>query len=200
MRPSAARSTRARGYTPGHLNIGSVTDAYQPAERRLRITRSVIEVLAEARHPFSIITKSSLVERDLDLIAPMASQRMAAVYLSITTLDPNWRASWNRAPAAPQRRLRTIEALARAGVPVGVSVSPVIPFLNEPELERILQAGARRRRHARLQHRAAPALGSEPAVPALAAAARARARGTHHGAGARHAWRPRQRQPFRHRA
>ena len=131
---------RARGYTPLRLNIGSVTDAYQPAERRLRITRSVIEVLAEARHPFSLITKSSLVERDLDLIAPMAAQRMAAVYVSITTLDPALARAMEPRAAAPQRRLRTIATLARAGVPVGVSVSPVIPFLNEPELERILEA------------------------------------------------------------
>jgi DNA repair photolyase len=130
----------APGYSPAQLNIGSVTDAYQPAERRLRITRSVIEVLAEARHPFSVITKSSLVERDLDLIAPMAAQRLAAVYLSITTLDPALARSMEPRAAAPHRRLRTIEALARAGVPVGVSVSPVIPFLNEPELERILRA------------------------------------------------------------
>ncbi len=79
----------ARGYTPGQLNIGSVTDAYQPAERRLRFTRSIIEVLAEAQHAFSIITKSSLVERDIDLIAPMAAQHLAAVYVSITTLDPS---------------------------------------------------------------------------------------------------------------
>ena len=130
----------AKGYTPGHLNIGSVTDAYQPAERRLRITRSVIEVLSETRHPFSIITKSSLIERDIDLIAPMAAERMAAVYVSITTLDPALARVLEPRAAAPHRRLRTIEALARAGVPVGVSVSPVIPFLNEPELERILQA------------------------------------------------------------
>lgn len=129
-----------RGYTPGHLNIGSVTDAYQPAERRLRITRSVIEVLAEARHPFSIITKSGLVERDIDLIAPMSAQRMAAVYVSITTLDAELARKLEPRAASPQRRLRTIETLARAGIPVGVSVSPVIPFLNEPELERILQA------------------------------------------------------------
>lgn len=128
----------ARGYTPGLLNIGSVTDAYQPAERRLRITRSVIEVLAEARHAFSIITKSSLVERDLDLIAPMAAQGLAAVYVSITTLDTELARKLEPRACSPQRRLRTIEALARAGVPVGVSVSPVIPFLNEPELERIL--------------------------------------------------------------
>jgi DNA repair photolyase len=130
----------ARGYTPAMLNIGSVTDAYQPAERRLRITRGVIEVLAEARHPFSIITKSSLVERDLDLIAPMAAEQMAAVYVSITTLDTRLARRLEPRATAPERRLRTIEALARAGVPVGVSVSPVIPFLNEPELERILEA------------------------------------------------------------
>lgn len=130
----------ARGYTPLQLNIGSVTDAYQPVERRLGITRAVIEVLSEARHPFSIITKGSLVERDIDLIAPMAEAGLAAVYVSLTTLDPALARTLEPRAAAPQRRLRTIEALARAGVPVGVSVSPVIPFLNEPELERILQA------------------------------------------------------------
>ena len=130
----------AKGYTPGHLNIGSVTDAYQPAERRLRITRSVIEVLAQARHPFSIITKSSLVERDIDLIAPMAQARLAAVYVSITTLDAQLARTLEPRAAAPHRRLQTIKALADAGIPVGVSMSPVIPFLNEPELERILEA------------------------------------------------------------
>ncbi|HRC37265.1 MAG TPA: radical SAM protein, partial [Rubrivivax sp.] len=103
----------ARGYAPLQLNIGSVTDAYQPAERRLCITRSVIEVLAEARHPFSVITKSSLVERDIDLIAPMAREGMAAVYVSITTLDPALARTLEPRAAAPHRRLRTIEALAR---------------------------------------------------------------------------------------
>ncbi|MFO1273661.1 MAG: PA0069 family radical SAM protein [Rubrivivax sp.] len=131
---------RARSYQPLLLNIGSVTDAYQPAERRLRITRGVIEVLAEAKHPFSVITKSSLVERDLDLVAPMAAENLAAVYVSITTLDPALARVLEPRAAAPHRRLRTIETLAKAGVPVGVSVSPVIPFLNEPELERILEA------------------------------------------------------------
>jgi DNA repair photolyase len=138
----------APGYAPLALNIGSATDAYQPAERRLGITRSLIEVLAEARHPFSIITKSSLVERDLDLIAPLAAERLAAVYVSITTLDAELARRLEPRAAAPHRRLRTLETLARAGVPVGVSVSPVIPFLNEPELERILElardAGAQR--------------------------------------------------------
>jgi DNA repair photolyase len=127
-------------YRPRMLNLGSVTDAYQPAERRLALTRGVIEVLAEARHAFSVITKSALIERDLDLIAPMASARRAAVYVSITTLDPKLARVMEPRAAAPQRRLQTIERLSRAGVPVGVSVSPVIPFINEPELEQVLDA------------------------------------------------------------
>jgi DNA repair photolyase len=131
---------RAPGYVPLLLNIGSATDAYQPVERRLRITRSVIEVLAETRHPFSLVTKSSLVERDLDLIAPMAEKGLAAVYVSITTLDPELARKLEPRAAAPHRRLRTLQTLARAGVPVGVSVSPLIPFVNEPELERVLEA------------------------------------------------------------
>lgn len=131
-----------KGYQPKMLNLGSVTDAYQPVERRLHITRTVVEVLAEHRHAFSAITKSALVERDLDLIAPMAAERLAAVYVSITTLDPVLARVMEPRAASPQRRLRCIETLAQAGVPVGVSVSPVIPFLNEPELERILDAAA----------------------------------------------------------
>jgi DNA repair photolyase len=131
-----------KGYQPKMLNLGSVTDAYQPAERRLRITRAVVEVLAEHRHAFSVITKSALVERDLDLIAPMAGACLAAVYVSITTLEPALARVMEPRAASPQRRLRCIETLARAGVPVGVSVSPVIPFLNEPELERILEAAS----------------------------------------------------------
>ena len=135
----ALRSPR---YEPMALNIGSATDAYQPVERRLRITRSVLEVLAECRHPFSVITKSAGVERDLDLIAPMAAEGMAAVYVSITTLDPALARVMEPRAAAPHRRLKLVETLSKAGVPVGVSVSPVIPFLNEPEIERILEAAA----------------------------------------------------------
>jgi DNA repair photolyase len=131
-----------RGYEAKLLNIGSATDAYQPVERRLRITRGVIELLAECSHAFSLVSKSSGVERDLDLIAPMAARGLAAVYVSITTLDHALARIMEPRAAAPQRRLRTIETLARAGVPVGVSVSPVIPFINEPELERVLAAAA----------------------------------------------------------
>ena len=132
----------ARSYVPKMLNIGSATDAYQPIERKLRITRGVIELLAECGHPFSLVTKSSGIERDLDLVAPMAAQGLAAVYVSVTSLDPALARIMEPRAAAPQRRLRTIEALAKAGVPVGVSVSPVIPFINEPEIERVLEAAA----------------------------------------------------------
>ena len=129
-------------YVPSALNIGSSTDAYQPVERRLGITRSVIQVLAECGHPFSMVTKSSGIERDLDLVAPMAERGLAAVYVSVTSLDPSLARILEPRAAAPHRRLKTIEALARAGVPVGVSVSPIIPFINEPEIERILEAAA----------------------------------------------------------
>lgn len=128
------------GYEPALLNIGSATDGYQPAERRLRITRSVLQVLCDCRHAFSVITKSSGIERDLDLIAPMAAQNLAAVYVSIPTLDAGLARVMEPRAAAPARRLRIIEACARAGVAVGVSVSPVIPFINEPELETVLEA------------------------------------------------------------
>lgn len=129
-------------YEPRSLVIGTATDAYQPVERKLGLTRQVIEVLAEARHPFSVVTKSSGIERDLDLIAPMAAQGLVSVYLSVTTLDNDLSRILEPRAAAPARRLRTIQALAEAGVPVGVSVSPIIPFINEPELERILEAAA----------------------------------------------------------
>jgi DNA repair photolyase len=141
--PELLRKALAKpGYQPKALNIGSVTDAYQPAEKHWRITRGVIEVLAEHRHAFSIITKSSLIERDLDLIAPMAAEGLSAVYVSVTTLDADLARRMEPRAAAPHRRLHTIRALAAAGVPVGVSVSPIIPFVNEPELERVLEAAA----------------------------------------------------------
>ena len=132
----------SRAYEPKLLNIGSATDAYQPVERSMRITRSVIELLSECSHPFSLVSKSSGVERDLDLVAPMAEKRLAAVYISVTSLDAGLSRILEPRAASPQRRLQTIKTLTDAGVPVGVSVSPVIPFINEPELERILEAAA----------------------------------------------------------
>jgi DNA repair photolyase len=127
-------------YEPRSLVLGTATDAYQPVERRLGITRRVVEVLAQCQHPFSIVTKSAGVERDLDLIAPMAAQGLVSIYVSVTTLDNDLARILEPRAAAPARRLRTIGALAAAGVPVGVSISPIIPFINEPELERILDA------------------------------------------------------------
>lgn len=129
-------------YEPRSLVLGTATDAYQPVERRLGITRRIVEVLAETGHPFSVVTKSSGIERDLDLIAPMAAQGLVSAYLSVTTLDNDLARILEPRAAAPARRLRTIKALADAGVPVGVSVSPIIPFINEPELERILEVAA----------------------------------------------------------
>jgi DNA repair photolyase len=129
----------APGYEPRTLNLGSATDAYQPVERRLRITRGVIEVLAEFRHAFSVITKSSGIERDIDLLEPLARANLVAAYVSVTTLDSQLARILEPRAATPERRIKTIERLAAAGIPVGVSVSPLIPFINEPELERILQ-------------------------------------------------------------
>jgi len=126
-------------YRPAEIAIGTATDCYQPIERELRLTRSVIEVLQQARHPFALVTKSSAVERDLDLIAPMAAQHLAAVYVTVTTLDGEVARTLEPRAAAPHRRLRTIRTLAEAGVPVGVSVAPQIPFVTE-DMEQVLEA------------------------------------------------------------
>ncbi len=136
------RELAAPGYDVEYIAIGTATDAYQPIERELRITRSIIEVLARARHPLGIVTKSALVERDIDLLAPMAAERLAEVFVSITTLDSTLSRILEPRAASPQRRLRSVETLAKAGIPVHVNVAPVIPFINEPEIERILQASA----------------------------------------------------------
>ena len=136
------RELAAPGYTAAVINLGSATDAYQPVEREWRITRQVLEVLSATCHPVAIVTKSSLVERDLDLIAPMAQRQLAAVYVSVTTLDAALTRRLEPRAASPARRLRTIETLARAGVPVCVNVAPIIPFLTEPDMERILGAAA----------------------------------------------------------
>ena len=127
------------GYVPRLLNIGSNTDCYQPVERELRLTRQTIEVLQQVRHPFSIITKSAGIERDLDLLVPLAHARLAATYITITTLDAELARKMEPRAASPQRRLRTIRTLAERGVPVGVSVAPQIPFVNE-DMEQVLQA------------------------------------------------------------
>ena len=132
----------APSYRPQLVMVGVNTDAYQPIERELRITRGVLEVLTESRHPFGLVTKSALVERDLDLIGAMAAQQLASVSVSVTTLDPKLARILEPRAAGPWRRLRTVRTLADAGVPVRVNLAPVIPFINEPEIESIIDAAA----------------------------------------------------------
>ena len=132
----------APGYKPQVIALGVITDAYQPIERELRITRGIIEVLTRARHPFGLITKSSLIERDIDLLAPLATDGAVAATISITTLDHSLSRILEPRAASPQRRLRTVRTLAAAGIPVTVNVAPIIPFINEPEIEHVLEAAA----------------------------------------------------------
>jgi len=127
-------------YVPEHIAIGVNTDAYQPCERELRLTRQVLEVLHECQHPVGLITKSSLIERDIDLLAPMAEKKLACAAITITTLDPEISRTLEPRAAAPARRLRAIRTLSEAGIPVSVSVAPIIPFVTEPEIEKILEA------------------------------------------------------------
>jgi DNA repair photolyase len=128
-----------RSYVPQLINIGSATDCYQPVERELRLTRSLIELMSEVGHPMSLVTESSGVERDIDLLVPMAQRKLAAVYITITTLDSKLARILEPRAAAPHRRLKVIERLAQAGIPVGVSVAPQIPFVNE-DMEQVLEA------------------------------------------------------------
>lgn len=130
------------GYKCQPLTVGINTDSYQPIERKQRITRSIIELLSETYHPVSIITKSALVERDLDLLAPMARKNLAQVMFSVTTLDHDISRRMEPRTSAPARRIEAIRRLSGAGVPVGVMVAPVVPFLTDSELESILEAAA----------------------------------------------------------
>jgi DNA repair photolyase len=127
-------------YVPEHIAVGVNTDAYQPCERQLGITRKVLEVLHECNHPVGLITKSALIERDIDLLAPMAAKGLACAAITLTTLDPAISRTLEPRAAAPARRLRAIRTLAEAGIPVSVSVAPIIPFVTEPEIEKILEA------------------------------------------------------------
>jgi len=134
-------------YKPRVMALGANTDAYQPIERQYRITRSVLETLARARHPVSIVTKSNLVLRDLDILAPMARDGLVKVFISVTTLDRTLARKMEPRAPTPERRLEAIEKLAASGVPVGVMVAPIIPAVNDSEVEKILSraraAGAR---------------------------------------------------------
>jgi len=130
------------GYRPATIVLGAVTDPYQPIERRLMITRQVLEVLHTCRHPVAVTTKSALVLRDLDLLGAMAADRYAAVQISIATLDAELARHLEPRAATPQRRLEAMRALAQAGISTGVLVSPLIPGLTDQDLERVLEAAA----------------------------------------------------------
>jgi DNA repair photolyase len=124
------------------LHIGGNTDPYQPAERRLRSTRAVLELLLERRHPLSIITKGALILRDLDLLRELAERQLVSVFISLTSLDDQLKRTLEPRAASPQARLRVVRELSAAGVPVGVMVAPVIPALTDHEIERLLEAAA----------------------------------------------------------
>ena len=128
-----------RSYRCVPIMLGANTDAYQPVEREWKLTRRIVEVLHEARHPLIIVTKSSLVERDIDLLAPMAADGLAQVAISLGLLDGELARKLEPRAAAPQRRLQTIRTLAAAGIPVTVLAAPIIPQLNDKDLEAVLE-------------------------------------------------------------
>lgn len=129
-----------KNYRCSPISLGINTDAYQPIERRYRITRQLLEVFAEHRHPVSLITKSALIQRDIDLLAPMAQQGLVTVYVSITSLDNQLSSKLEPRAAAPHTRLKTVQALHEAGIPVGTMVAPIIPMITDREIEHILEA------------------------------------------------------------
>jgi DNA repair photolyase len=147
FKPDAARLLEAElskpGYKPERIHIGGNTDPYQPVERKLKITRGMLQVLDRFNHPFSIITKSNLIVRDLDVVGPMAQRNLASAFVSVTTLDRSLARAMEPRAATPARRLEAIARLADAGVPVGVGFAPVIPGLNDHEMEAVLEAAAR---------------------------------------------------------
>ena len=135
------RETLAKpSYRCEAIALGVNTDAYQLIERELRITRDVLQVLHDCDHPVGLITKSTLIERDIDLLAPMAAKNLVVAAVTITTLDADLARKLEPRAATPSRRLRTIRTLAEAGIPVGVSVAPMIPFITDDHMEQILEA------------------------------------------------------------
>lgn len=129
-------------YVPQAIMLGANTDPYQPIEKRLGVTRSILEVLAKTHHPVSIVTKGALIRRDLDILAPMARENLVQVMVSLTSLDADLKRVLEPRAASPAARLATIRALKEAGVPVGTLIAPVIPALTDHELERLLEAAA----------------------------------------------------------
>jgi DNA repair photolyase len=143
-KPRAAELLRTELSKPGYrcqpMGLGTNTDPYQPIERKLAITRQILEVLDAFHHPVTIVTKGALIQRDIDILAAMAARRLARVAVSVTTLDRSLARRMEPRAATPERRLETIGALKSAGIPVTVMAAPMIPGLNDHELEAILEA------------------------------------------------------------
>ncbi len=137
------KELRKPGYVARPIALGSNTDPYQPVERTLKLTRAVLQVLERCNHPLTIVTKSAGVVRDIDILQQLAKRNLVRVWLSVTTLDPKLARTMEPRAATPARRLQAVEALGRAGVPAGVLAAPMIPGLNDAELERILEASAK---------------------------------------------------------
>ena len=137
------RETLAKpGYQPSPIALGANTDCYQPIERKYKITRSILEVLSECEHPVTMVTKSALIERDLDILAPMGEKNLVRVFVSIGTLDRELARKLEPRAASPQRRLAVIKSLSNAGVPCGVMIAALIPALNDKTMEHVLEAAA----------------------------------------------------------
>jgi DNA repair photolyase len=136
------RELAKRGYTPAPIAMGTNTDPYQPIEATWRITRAVLELCLECRHPVTITTKSDRVLRDIDLLAQMARANLVAVALSVTSLDPQLSRLIEPRAAAPHRRIAALRQLAAAGVPAHISVAPIVPAITDDQLERVVEAGA----------------------------------------------------------
>ena len=134
------RELRSPRYHPAPIALGANTDPYQPVERRLRLTRGILELLMECSHPATIVTKSVLIERDAELLAAMADESLASVSISVATLNDELARRMEPRAAGPRRRLATIERLSRRGIPVSVLVAPIIPGLTDHEIERVLRA------------------------------------------------------------
>ena len=146
VKPDAAdllvRELAAPNYSPKVIAMGTNTDPYQPIERKWRVTRKILEVLRDAGHPVAIVTKSGLVARDIDILSDMAKGNLAKVALSVTTLDPKLARVMEPRAATPSLRLATIRKLSAAGIPTAVMVAPIVPAINDSEVERILDAAA----------------------------------------------------------
>ena len=191
-----ARRTAGEGACQAQLpaariQLGGNTDPYQPIERKLKITRAILGVLARYRHPVGITTKSALVTRDLDILAPMAAENLAAVSISVTSLDRKLARAMEPRASTPERRIAAIRELAAAGVPAMIGFAPIIPGLNDHEMEAVLAKGGRSRCGLRPFHGPAPAARDQGPVPRMAGGRAARPRPARDVARAPDAQRPR---------